>query len=128
VSIRYGVLSLLVLFAILLLVFENYRTWTLPVEVLPEKRVTKKSGEKIESPLTVVGQKEPTDIQSYIFISEKNIFTPERKEFPIPPPAAQVRPPIVRPQVILYGVTLAGDYQSASIVNPGRPLREGRGR
>lgn len=125
---RYGVLSLLVFFAIFLLVFKNYETWTLPVEVLPEKGVTKKSGAKIESPSTVAGEKEPTDIQSYIFISEKNIFSPERKEFPIvPPPSAQaqVKPPPVRPQIILYGVTLAGAYQFASIVNPGRPRTKG---
>ena len=32
---------------------------------------------------------------------------------------------MVRPQVILYGVTIAGDYQTASIANPGRPLRKG---
>ncbi len=127
-SLRYGVLSLLVLFAIFLLVVKNYETWTLPVEVLPEKGVTKKSGAKIESPSTVAGEKEPTDIQSYIFISEKNIFSAERKEFPIiPPPSAQaqVKPPPVRPQIILYGVTLAGDYQFASIVNPGRPKTKG---
>jgi hypothetical protein len=128
VSLRYGVLSLFVFFAIFFLVLKNYETWTLPVEVLPEKGATKKSVEKIESPSAVVGQKEPTDIQSYIFVSEKNIFSPERKEFPIiaPPPApAQVKPPIVRPQIVLYGVTLAGDYQSASIVNPGRPRTKG---
>ena len=127
-SLRYSVLSLLVFIVIFLLVFKNYETWTLPVEVLPEKGATKKSVEKIESPSAVVGQKEPTDIQSYIFVSEKNIFSPERKEFPIiaPPPApAQVKPPIVRPQIILYGVMLAGDYQSASIVNPGRPRTKG---
>jgi hypothetical protein len=125
-SLRNGVLSLLVLFAICLLVFENYRTWTLPVEVLPEKGVTKKSVQKTESPLTRVGEKEAANLQSYILVSEKNIFSPERKEFAIVlPPSAQVKPPIVRPQIILYGVTMAGDYQFASIVNPGRALKKG---
>jgi hypothetical protein len=128
VSLRYGVLSLFVFFAIFFLVLKNYETWTLPVEVLPEKEVTKKPVQKAESPPTEVGQKEAADIQSYVFISEKNIFSPERKEFPIvPPPSAQaqVKPPIVRPQIILYGVTMAGDYQFASIVNPGRPRTKG---
>ena len=88
-SLRYGVLSLLVLFAIFILALKNYETWTLPIEVLPEKGATKKSGTKIESPPAEVGQKEPTDIESYIFVAEKNIFSSERKEFPIiaPPPA-----------------------------------------
>ncbi|MGD0915733.1 MAG: hypothetical protein ABSB22_04660 [Thermodesulfobacteriota bacterium] len=124
-SLRYGVLSLFALFAILLLVLENYETWTLPVQVFPEKGATKKSVRKTESPPTVVGQKEPPDIQSYIFISQNNVFSPERKEFPIIPLPSSVPPPIVRPLIILYGVTIAGDYQSASIVNPGKPRMKG---
>jgi len=124
-SLRYGALSLLVLFAIFILVLENYKTWTLPVEVLSEKGVTKKSVEKIENPNTGIGQKESSDIQSYIFISANNIFSPERKEFPIIAPPQQTIPHIVRPQIILYGVTIAGDYRSASIVNPGRPIKQG---
>ena len=127
-SLRYGVLGLLVLFAIFILSLKNYETWTLPIEVLPEKGVTKKSVEKIESPPAAIEQKESTDIQSYIFISEKNIFSADRKEFPIvaPPPApGQVKPSIVRPQIVLYGVTLAGDYQSASIVQSGRTRTKG---
>ena len=122
---RYGVLSLLVFFAIFILALENYKTWTLPVEALPEKGVVKKSAEKIESPPAVTGQKESTDVQSYIFVSDKNIFSPERKEFPIIAPPQQGKPPTVRPQITLYGVTIAGDYQSASIVNSGRPIKPG---
>ena len=94
------------------------------MEALPEKGVTKKSVEKIESPPVVVGQKVSTDIQSYIFVSDKNIFSPERKEFAVTP-TQQVKPPTVRPQIILYGVTMAGDYQSASVVNSGRPVKPG---
>jgi len=32
---------------------------------------------------------------------------------------------MTRPQVILYGVTIAGDFQAASLANPGTPLRKG---
>jgi hypothetical protein len=32
---------------------------------------------------------------------------------------------MVRPQVILYGVTIVGDYRAASIANPGRSLPKG---
>jgi hypothetical protein len=124
-SLRYGVLSLLVLFAIFILALKNYETWTLPNEVLTEKGVTKKSVEKIENPPAGIGQKESTDIRSYIFVSEKNIFSSERKEFPIIAPPQQGKQPIGRPQIILYGVTMAGDYQSASIVHSGRPVKQG---
>ena len=123
-SLRYAVLSLLALFIVVLLVFKNYEIWTLPIEVVPEKGVAKKSGATLESPSAVGVQKETKSIDSYIFISEKNIFHPERKEFPI-----QLGPgkkPNVRPQIILYGVTVMGDYQSATIVDPTRPPKKGR--
>ena len=67
--------------------------------------------------------KEPMPIGSYILISEKNIFSPERKDFPITP--LEQTKTNVHPQVILYGVTIAGDFQAASLVNPGRPLKKG---
>jgi hypothetical protein len=136
-SLRYGVLCLLLVFVVLLLSLKNYETWTRPVKFIPEKDATKKSGTKIEGSPSVVGQKEPTNIEAYILIAEKNIFSPERKEFPIikPPtggpggpmgPNGQpVKPPPVRPKIILYGVTIQGQYQAASLANPGRPLQKG---
>ena len=48
-------------------------------------------------------------------------FNPERRDFPV---QAGLKP-VARPRIILYGVTIAGDYQTASIVNPGRPLHKG---
>jgi len=127
-SLKHGILSLLLLFFVLLLGIKNYEIWTLPIELGPEKGETKKSGVKIENPPTIVGKKETTPIESYIFVAEKNIFNPERKDFPViapPPPGSEVKKPIVRPQIILYGVTIGGDVQSASVVNPGRPLKKG---
>jgi hypothetical protein len=126
-SLRYGVLCLLLFFVVLILFLKNYETWTLPIEVLPEKEATKKSGTKIEGSPSFGGQKEPTTPESYILIAEKNIFNPERKDFPVitPPVSELSKKPLVRPKIILYGVTFAGDYQTASIVNLGRPLQKG---
>ncbi len=69
------------------------------------------------------GPVDSTPNSTYPFISEKNIFSPERKEFPVP--AVQKSNPSTRPQVVLYGITIAGEYQAASITSPGRPLRKG---
>ncbi len=126
-SLRYGVLCLLLFFVVSILFLKNYETWTLPIEVVPEKEGTKKSVAKIESSPSPVGQKEPTAIESYILIAEKNIFTPERNDFPIitSPGSELSKKALVRPKIILYGVTFAGDYQSASISNPGRPIQKG---
>jgi len=123
---RYGVLSLLAFIIILLLVFKNYETWMLPVKVAPERSATQKPVAKVENPPTQMGQKESTPVEDYIFIAEKNLFTPERKEFPVfTPPSQEVKKPVVRPQITLYGVTIGENYQSASISYPGRPLQKG---
>jgi hypothetical protein len=126
-SLRYGVLCLLLFFVVIILFLKNYETWTRPIEVVPEKEATKKSGTKIEGSPSILGQKEPSAVEAYILIAEKNIFTPERKDFSIirPPGAELAKKPLVRPKIILYGVTFAGDYQSASIINQGRPLQKG---
>jgi hypothetical protein len=120
---RYFILSLLLVLIIALLFLENYEIWTHPVEWASEKETMKKLEKRPESPPMMVGQRNPTPVQSYISISEKNIFSPERKEFPIF--GADARKPMVRPQVVLYGVSIAGNYKAASIVNPGRPLTKG---
>lgn len=102
---------------------KNYEVWNHPVELIPEKEAAKKSEIKTEDPPMMTAVKEPMPIGSYILISEKNIFRPERKDFPITP--LEQTKTNVHPQVILYGVTIAGDFQAASLVNPGRPLKKG---
>lgn len=130
-SLRYGLLCLLALFVAVALAVKNYETWTLPAEVAPEKGPAKKTAVKADSPAPpsttgAPGQKEPSPVESNVLIAGKNLFSPERKDFPIlTDPAKEVRKPVVRPQVILYGVTIVGDHRSASITSPGRPLQKG---
>jgi len=64
---------------------KNYEVWNHPVELIPEKEAAKKSGIKTEDPPMMAALKEPMPIGSYLLISEKNIFSPERKDFPITP-------------------------------------------
>jgi hypothetical protein len=131
VTMRYGILCLLTLFIILLLTLKNYETWTTPLDVPSEKAAPKKTNVKPEGPQPPGGQKDlkaTPSIASYIFVAEKNPFHPDRKEFPVfatAEPPKEIKKPIVRPQVTLYGVTIAGDYSSASISYPGRPLQKG---
>jgi hypothetical protein len=126
-SSKYGFLSFLVFGVVLFLIFENYALWTQPIKFVPEKKVVKKLQSnpegKPEVPSTTGVEKDPTSVKSYIAIAEKNIFSPERKDFP--PPGGNGKKGLVRPQVVLYGVTILGDYQAASISNPGRPLLKG---
>jgi type II secretory pathway component PulC len=124
-SLKYIILNLLLLFFVLMVSIENYEAWTQPIGLLPEHRETvKKSAAKSENLSAVGTNKELTSLRSFVVISEKNIFSPERKDFPVLATVEKSNP-VTRPQVILNGVTIAGDFQAASLVNPGRPLRKG---
>ena len=122
-SLRYAVFCLLLCFVVVLLALKNVEVWTQPIEGVLQEGGPKKRETRVEGPFTLGTQRETTSIASFILVSEKNIFNPERKEFSLT--NLDQSKPMTRPQIILYGVTLAKDYQSASIVNPGRPLRKG---
>lgn len=122
-SSRYGVLSFLLFFAVLLLVFKNYETWWQPQTVTPGKEAVRKEEAKTEVFPATGSAKGKSAGDSLGIISEKNIFNPDRKEFPI---LAQEQPkPPSRPPIQLSGVMITDDVQTASIVNPGRPLAKG---
>ena len=120
---RTGYLKLLVLLLILIflavLVSADRSAFA---QAVPDKETTKKSGEGNEALPAAQSQRE-SGPRSASSISERNIFSPERRDFPFL--GAEGKKPTVRPKIVLYGVTIAGDYQAASIVNPGRPLQKG---
>ena len=120
---RYGVFSLLLFVAVVLLGLRNYGVWTQPMETLQEEGRAKKGETRVEGAFVAGRQKETTSIASTIAISEKNIFNPDRREFSITTPEQSKS--MSRPQIILYGITIGKDYQAASLVHPGRPLRKG---
>ena len=122
-SLRYGVFCLLLSLVVLLLALKNYELWTRPIGGTLGEGEIRKAETKTEGSPILGSQKETASIASYIMIGEKNIFSPERKEFSIT--GLDQSKPMMRPQIILYGVTISKDYQSATIVNPGRPLRKG---
>ena len=96
---RYGIFSLLLLVAVVLLALKNYDVWTQPMEALQEEGKAKKGGTKVEGAFVTGRQKETTSIASTIAISEKNIFNPDRREFSITTP--EQSKPMARPQIIL---------------------------
>jgi len=124
VSLRYGILNLMVFVAIILIASKTYKAWTDPIEVTPEKEGIRKTLKKIKNHPIAGDKKESSNLSHHVIISEKNIFSPERKEFPTQT-KPEVKKPVVRPQIALYGVTLADDYQSACIGNSGSPAQKG---
>jgi hypothetical protein len=117
----YPVLIFLLPAAILLLPMGNGETF---VKLAFGEEGAKKTETKTEGSLPVAGTKKVLTDMPYTALVEQNIFNPERKEFPIFP-TETIKKPLARPQVVLFGVTIAGDYQSASIVQIGRSLRKG---
>jgi hypothetical protein len=125
-SSRYGVLCFLLFFAVLLLAYENYETWSRPVGWAGQKEAVKKMEGKWEPSPAVEGAQKLSPGDSVPVIAQNNIFNPDRKEFPVlASVTAEQAKPVVRPQIVLYGVMIADDYQTASIVNPGRPMLKG---
>jgi hypothetical protein len=123
ISWRYGVFSFLLFVAVVLLALKNYAVWTQPVEALQEEGTAKKGETKVEGASVTGRQKERTSIASTIAISERNIFNPDRREFSTTTPEQSKF--TGRPQIVLYGIAIAKDYQAAALVHPGRPLRKG---
>lgn len=123
-SSRYEILCILLFFIVLILGYENYETWSSPPAVTPKKDAEKKGETKPDSPIPAVALKETAPREAFNTIAEKNIFNPDRKEFSTTE-AAAVAKPLARPQISLYGVVIAENYQFASIINPGRPLHKG---
>jgi hypothetical protein len=123
ISWRYAIFFLLLFVAVVLLALKNYDVWTQPMETLQEEGRAKKGETRVEGTPVTGRQREGTSITSYLSISEKNIFSPDRREFSLTTPEQSKS--MSRPQIILYGITIAKDYQAASLVHPGRPLQKG---
>ena len=125
-SSKYAVFNLLLCLVIILLVIENYETWNASFGLSSGMGfVSQKSGGEIENPPLTASANDLDSHKSYNLISEKNIFSPERTEFPIPAAfPAEAQKPLARPQIVLYGVAIGGDYQSATVTNPGRALHK----
>jgi hypothetical protein len=126
ISSRYLILNALLCFAAVWLGLENYRAWELSAGPrLNQRGLTRKAPAAQEDTQTAGRGGEAVPADSLLVISEKNIFSPERKDFPVAPPPAEISRPVVRPQGVLYGVAIAGDYESATVANPGKPIRKG---
>jgi hypothetical protein len=123
-SFKYGILSIVLFIIILFLAIKSYEALTHPLELIPDKGAAGKSEARAENSLAMGVVKNPTSTAPQYLFAEKNIFSPERKDFQVPGSGSALKP-VIRPQVVLYGVTIARDYQSASVVNPGRPLKKG---
>ena len=123
---RNAILCVLLLLVALGLGVKNHAVWFHPAGTAAAIGASTKTDAKAEASQPPIAMKEQAPGESFAAIAEKNIFNPERKEFPVLTVEQQQQvKPIVRPQIILYGVTIGDDFKAASVVNPGRPLYKG---
>jgi len=125
-AMRYKTACIPLFLMVLLLAFENYEIWSNP-SILPNNKgpAEKKRVARMETAPSVVTEKSVSS-DEVRGVAEKNIFNPDRKEFSPPtPPSQEIAISTPRPQIFLYGVVISEDYQSASIINPGRTLHKG---
>jgi type II secretory pathway component PulC len=122
-SFKYKILSLILFPAVLSIAVMNYETWTrssISAEAVAQPAAGPANPAKAATPAAGEEVKPIQPAEAYGIIAEKNIFNPERKDFPSPAlaPAEQPRA-AVRPQVVLSGVVISDDYQAAFVSSPG---------
>ena len=121
---RLWFINLLLIFILVLLSVKVYDVWTRPTTRGLEPVASKPKPVASSPPVSVIGKKEAAPAKGFQSISEKNLFSPDRKEFPILG-SPDGKKGSGRPNVVLYGVTLGEDYQTALITNPGRRPERG---
>ena len=115
---------LLILIAVFLAV-RSYDVWMSPMPERKEPGGTRQRAPASASTVSSAQKMEMPVPAAFKNISEKNIFSPDRKEFPIVLPAAEMKKPSVRPNVTLYGVALGEAFTSALVSNPNRRTDRG---
>ena len=121
---KYYLINMILILIIVFLVNENYRERTSPP---PAEKEPAGSKQKPQVPVSYPpGDKEekpnPAVFRS---VSDKNIFSPDRKEFPIPLAPEVAKKPPVRPNIQLFGVAIGEGFLSALITNPTRRADKG---
>ena len=120
---RYGILGLLVLLLVVILGFKNFEIWSYSGPSMSPRKDAKKASVKQDLPPAFLPARERGSAAPYLTIAEKNIFSPDRKDFAVQ--MSGETEPASRPQVVLYGIVIADRFQTASVVSPGRPLMKG---
>jgi len=122
----YWIIDFFLILIVFFLSMKNYEEWINPK---PKEKGVVASKSKVPVPpipLPAVKKGEALAPASFKMISEKNLFSPDRKEFPVPmgPETKDIRRPTVRPNLTLYGVAIGKEFSSAVITNPTRKDKE----
>lgn len=124
-------INFILIVLVIFLAAKDYEEWTQAKPRGAEGIVSKAKAGAGAVPALTLAKKEAVDLKNYKSISEKNLFSPDRKEFPIPlgpggsGGSGDAKKPLARPNVTLYGVVIANEFSSAMINNPTRRAEKG---
>ena len=121
-------INFILIVLVIFLAAKDYEEWTQAKPRGAEGIVSKAKAGAGAVPAPTLAKKEAVDLKNYKSISEKNLFSPDRKEFPIPlgpGGSGDAKKPLARPNVTLYGVVIANEFSSAMINNPTRRAEKG---
>lgn len=117
-------INLLLILIVSFLAAKGYEEWTNVKPTDMEGIAPKQKTVVSPASFPTVGQSEISTAASFKSISEKNVFSPDRKEFPISA-TADGRRAQMRPNVTLYGLVVGEEFRSAVISNPARRPEKG---
>ncbi|MEI9477234.1 MAG: hypothetical protein WCO26_11730 [Deltaproteobacteria bacterium] len=121
---KFFLINVLLILIVVFLAVENYDEWTKPAPVGKEGASSRQRTTAASFLASAAGKKEMPAPAQFRLISDKNIFSPDRKEFPIPL-LSEVKKPPVRPNLQLFGVAIGEGFHSAVITNPTRRADRG---
>ncbi len=121
---KFIAINILLTVIVVFLAMEVYQDW-----MNPKPRGTGGSTPKPKATASVVaaslgGKKETPNPAAFKPISDKNVFSPDRKEFPVTL-TGDAKKPAVRPNVVLFGVVIGDQFHSAVVNNPTRKADKG---
>ena len=121
---KYYLINLLLILIIAFLMDENYKEWTNPLPAGKEP-VGSKQKTMVAMSSSTAGKKEKLDPAVFQSVSNKNIFSPDRKEFPVALVKPEIGKPPSRPNIELFGIAVGPEFHSAMINNPTRRADRG---
>ena len=124
-STKFIFLNILLIGLVGLLFMKNYEEVTRPKPAEKEGAPSKQKTAPTYSVASISQKGEAPARAVYDVISQKNIFHPERKEFPIILPPDPAKKAATRPNLTLFGVAMGESFQSALINNPTRRADKG---
>jgi len=122
---KFMFLNILLIALVGFLFMRNYEEVTRPNAVEKEVAPSKQKTAPTYSVASISQKGEAPAPAVYGVISQKNIFHPERKEFPIILPPDPAKKAATRPNLTLFGVAIGESIQSALINNPTRRADKG---